>query len=138
MWIFIVLFFISLFFEGTVTLFPMSLCLLLLLGITFRNTPVFFLAFLGGLFLDSMFLRPLGLTSVVFILLLFLLFLYERKYEITSVPFVLIASFIASFLYLFIFQNTHIILRSLLAAIVGTGWYIIYKFVTVKNIQKNA
>jgi hypothetical protein len=101
-WLFILLT-ITIFLEGTVTTLPLVLVCLLCLTILLRNPFMFFIAFLSGFFLDVFAIRPVGQTSIFFLLVVLLIFLYQRKYEINSYPFVILASFIGSFFYLFMF-----------------------------------
>ena len=91
--------------QGAITPLPLVLlCLLYVTIIMRQGIPVFFLAFVTGLLLDTFALRPIGETSIFFLLFTFLVLLYQRKYEINSYQFVLVASFLGSLLYLSIFN----------------------------------
>src|SRR5882672_9795610 len=101
--LFLTIFFIALFLEGTVTNLPLVFVTLIVLTIAMRNLFLFVLAFFSGIFLDTFALRPLGETSIFLLLCVFLMLLYQRKYEINSYPFVFLASFVGSLIYLLTF-----------------------------------
>jgi len=101
--LFLIIFFIALFLEGTVTNLPLVFISLVIITIAMRNLFLFLLAFISGIFLDAFALRPLGETSIFLLLCVFLMLLYQRKYEINSYPFVSLASFVGSLIYLLIF-----------------------------------
>jgi len=98
-----IFFIISIFLEGTVTALPLVFISLVILTIATRNLFLFVLAFFAGILLDAFALRQIGLTSIFLLICVFLMLLYQRKYEINSYPFVLLASFVGSVVYLFIF-----------------------------------
>src|SRR4051812_14231819 len=106
--IFSVMLAIALLLEGTITTLPLVLVCLLCLGISRRDVVTFFIAFFVGFFLDVFTLHPIGKTSLFFVIFLFLVSLYQRKYEINSVPFVIVASFIGSLLFLWVFGQKNI------------------------------
>lgn len=91
--------------EGTVTFLPVTLLLLIFLTVKKRETWIFPLAFLSGIFLDMFYLNNLGLTSLFFLTLVFLIFLYERKFVISSPFFVLFFSLIAGLTFMFLFRG---------------------------------
>ena len=113
-----ILLIISIFLEGTVTSLPLVFLCLLCLTILLRDSWLFLVAFLAGIFLDTFALRPLGESSIFFLIVVFLILLYQRKYEINTYPFVLIASFVGSLIFLIIFAyNAAVILASVSAII---------------------
>lgn len=113
-----ILLLISIFLEGTVTSLPLVFLCLLCLTILLRDSWLFLVAFLAGIFLDTFALRPLGESSIFFLIVVFLILLYQRKYEINTYPFVLIASFVGSLIFLVIFAyNAAVILASVSAII---------------------
>ncbi|CAN5154789.1 hypothetical protein BH09PAT1_BH09PAT1_2120 [soil metagenome] len=94
---------IALVVEGTITSLPLVLLMLLICTTQLKTTDVFLSAFLAGVILDVLLVRPLGQTSFYFLMALFLIFMYERKYEITSPIFITIATFFLSLIYFIIF-----------------------------------
>jgi cell shape-determining protein MreD len=92
--------FIAIFFEATVVSLPLSFILLFCYSVLNRSGKVFATAFVTGLAIDILFLRPLGLTALYFLLFFTFVLLYQRKYEIRSYFFVTVGSFVGSYLYL--------------------------------------
>ena len=99
----LILLILSVILEGTVTALPLTVVILLCLTIVRRDAMVFLLAFIAGIFLDTLALRPLGGSSIFLITFIFLMLLYQRKYEIYSYQFVLAGSFLGAILFLLIF-----------------------------------
>ncbi|HVZ58325.1 MAG TPA: hypothetical protein VG935_01040 [Patescibacteria group bacterium] len=95
---------ISVIAEGILTSLPLVLISLILFTIRTRNHDVFFYAFISGIFLDILHVRPIGETSIFFAIVLLLIFLYERKFEISSLLFALLATLVSTSFYLLIFQ----------------------------------
>jgi cell shape-determining protein MreD len=103
--------------EGSLTSLPLTLVMLLCVTIIKRDETVFIAAFIAGVLLDVFALRQVGGTSLFFLLFIFLLLLYQRKYEIYSTPFVLVASFIGSALFLFVFGYGNVLGQAVLSTI---------------------
>lgn len=104
--------------EGTMTTLPLVLVCLLCLTILTRDTIVFLVAFVAGIFLDAFALRSIGGTSIFLLLFVFLILLYQRKYEIYSYQFVMVAAFIGSVLFLKMFGYDGILFQAGLVAII--------------------
>jgi len=117
-----------LFLEGTVLSLPLVLVLLLCITIVYKKVFVFPLAFFFGLLLDVLLVRPLGETSLFFCVFLLLILLYKRKYEIDSLLFVLFSSFVGSFVYLFLFKYTDVILQSIISCGIASLVYFFLHF----------
>ena len=124
---------ISVLLEGTVTTLPLVFVCLLCLTILQRNALIFFFAFVSGIFLDVFALRPLGETSIFLLTVTLLIILYQRKYEINSYPFVIIASFLGSFAFLFIFGYSDAFLQAGLCALIAIVLFAGVRLVTVKG-----
>ena len=132
MYILLAFLFLSVLFEGTITTLPLTLITLLVIAVMSRDTSVFPFAFIAGLLLDVLLLRPLGATGVFFILYFLLVFLYQRKYEITTVPFVLFASFFGTVVYTKFFGVDH----SFVGAVMSMIFAVLLFRVTVKLLGK--
>lgn len=122
----------AVFIEGTLTTIPLTLICLLCLMIVRRDAMIFPLAFLAGLLVDAMTLRPLGSTSLFLLTFVFLILLYQRKYEIYSYQFVMVASFVGSIVFMTLFGYENVVLQSLLSAIIGG---IIFGFIKLTSRQ---
>lgn len=121
------LFFVSLFLEGTVTTLPLVLLFLLALGIARQDEAVFVLALLAGILLDILALRPVGETGIFYVVFLFLVLLYDRKYEIHSLPFMVVSSFLGSFVYLLLFVRQEIFLQSVASVFLGVVIFLVFR-----------
>ena len=102
--------------ESTITTLPLMLICLLCFAIVRRDMIVFLIAFFVGIWFDIATVHPVGITSLFFLLFIFLVFLYQRKYEIDSYPFVVMAAFIGSGLFLFMFGYENILIKSGISA----------------------
>lgn len=113
--------------EGSVTTIPLVLVLLLNCAIVTKKPWIFALAFFCGLFLDAQLLNPIGKTSLFYLIFLAIVFLYEKKFDTQTFPFVFIASYLGSFIYLFIYGSRFLLLESLISAILGMifFWFLI-------------
>lgn len=110
---------ISILLEGTLLTLPLTLVCLICLTIFKRDTSVFAIAFIAGIFLDIFHVQPIGGTSIFFVCALFLILLYKKKYEIYSIPFVMLSTLFGSFLYLTIFKDSGAVLLSFVSAVVA-------------------
>ena len=122
----------SILLETTVTSIPFIFVLLFLLLVITRHGYVFVLAFLTGVVVDTLSLRPVGETSIYLLCFLFLVLLYRRKYEIYSFPFVILSSFFGSCLYLLILGGDSILLQGLICSFLSL---ILFSIVTITNRQ---
>ena len=112
-----ILFLLALIIEGVLTSVPLSFIVLLTFFILKRETYIFYIAFIAGIILDMLSIRPIGITSSYFLVVLFAVLLYERKFEIQTIIFVALASFFGSLGFLFITQEgSSIVLPAIVAA----------------------
>lgn len=102
---FVVLFFLIIL-ESSVTTLPFVLLFLIFYTVFTRSESVFLAAFIAGLVLDILLLRPIGVTSIFFLTIVFLILLYEKKFEIGTIYFVMIATFASSLIYLLFFPSS--------------------------------
>lgn len=112
--ILLLILFVFLFLEGSVTFVPLVFDAILVLYVLKREAWIFTLAFFAGLMLDVVYVRQFGQTSLFFLASLFLVFLYERKYEIKTKEFVFLFSFLAGGAYLYYFNRTILVTQTLL------------------------
>lgn len=126
----------ALFLEGTITTVPLVLIILLCLTLIKREPWIFALAFICGIILDTMTLRPFGLTSIFYLLFLYFVLLYDRKYEIASFPFVFFSSFFGSLLYVVIFERNILFFQALTGSIFAVLLYFLYKRVRLIRLKK--
>lgn len=105
--------------QGSLLSFPLVFILLLISAIKSRENWIFPLAFIAGLILDSLYLRPLGATSLFFLLFLFAIFTYEKKFEIDNLTFVFISSFLGSMIFFLVFGESQVLIKSLLSSILA-------------------
>lgn len=117
--------------EGSLFSFPFVFLFLLFLLLLSKNSLVFPLSFLGGIFLDVFAFRTIGLTSAFFLIFLFAVYQYGRKFEIKSTLFIVLSAFIGSFVYLSLFQSGFILQKALFTAFAA---FLISKFVIKKEI----
>ena len=130
MFLLFVIFFLFLILSSSLTTIPLSIAILVVCAVIFRESWVFFTAFLIGLFLDLSLTRPLGQTGLVFVLIMFLISLYERKFEAKTGTFVFISTFLGSLVYLMVFKYDNVLIQSLFGALLGI---LFFKFSTNKN-----
>lgn len=132
----LILLFVAVLIEGSLTTLPLTLVCLLCLTIIKRDDKVFITAFVAGLFLDIFALREVGGSSIFFLLFVFLILLYQRKYEIYSTQFVLVASFIGSALFLFIFGYGNVLGQAVLSTLIGSVLFLIIRLLGSDLAQK--
>ena len=130
MFLLFVIFFLFLILSSSLTTIPLSIAILVVCAVIFRESWVFFTAFLLGLFLDLSLTRPLGQTGLVFVLIMFVISLYERKFEAKTGTFVFISTFLGSLVYLMVFKYDNVLIQSLFGALLGI---LFFKFSTNKN-----
>jgi len=111
-----ILLLISFVLESTITTIPLLLICLLCFAIAKRDMTVFLIAFFVGIWFDIATVHPVGATSLFFLLFIFLVFLYQRKYEIDSYPFVIMAAFLGSGIFLFVFGYENILFKAGISA----------------------
>ena len=116
--IFILFFLLIIAFSGITTI-PFAIALLVAAAVLFKESWVFFVAFLLGLFLDLLLLRPLAQTSLFFVFFIFIIWLYERKFETQTLTFVFAATFLGSLIYLKVFGYSNILMQSLVSALIA-------------------
>lgn len=103
--------------EGSVISFPFVFLFLIFFSLRNRTPWVFIFAFLGGILLDSFYLRTIGFTSVFFLIFIFGVLLYERKFEIGSSFFLFASVLLGSFLYFSIFHGSLVWQKTLITLI---------------------
>lgn len=123
---------VAIFLEGSITTLPVVLLMLLIITVVIRQSFVFGVAFLSGVLLDLLIMRPVGQTSVVLVLFVLFVRLYERKFEIETVPFVLFASGLGTLLYGLIFGIPNLLLE-VGGAMIGSTLF----FLAVETFRKN-
>jgi cell shape-determining protein MreD len=112
--------------EGTLSLIPLVFVILLNLLIIKRDNSIFYIAFLAGIVLDLLSVRPVGLTSAYLVTFFLAVLLYERKFEIKSFFFITLASFFGSLGLLFLTSfSSVIILQAIVATCISL---IVFKF----------
>lgn len=87
------------FLEGTVFPFPVVLIFVLSWAAVSSGRSPVFTAFLSGVLIDLLTIRPLGTTALFFLGLTFVFSLYQRKYTATHLTFFLPAIVLAVVLY---------------------------------------
>lgn len=127
--------FIAVLLEATIVQIPLSFILLLVFSILNRSGKVFLTAFLTGILLDVMTVRPIGSTSIYFLAFLAVLLLYQRKYEIRSYLFVTVSSFAGVYLYLLLFSNGSFV-QSILSSIIAIVIFTLGESVKRKALRK--
>jgi cell shape-determining protein MreD len=119
--------FVSILFEGVLTTMPLAFILLLCYDVLNRSGKVFFSAFLTGLLIDLITVRPLGSTSIFFLLFFATILLYQKKYEIRSYPFVIVSSLVGSYLYLLLLSGNNSIGQALISSLLAVAIFSIGK-----------
>jgi len=126
---------VALLFEGTITSLPLVLVALIITATKLRNTDIFLIAFIAGVILDVLLVRPIGQTSVYFLIILFLIFLYERKYEVASSLFVIIATFFSSVVYFIFFQTPQSLIQAVTATVLSFAGFTILQIIAKRKIR---
>ena len=119
----IVLLLLSFVAQGVSTTLPISLLMLLLSYVVFREEWVFVVGLFGGLIVDVLAVNTIGYSSMYLIGFLLVVSLYERKFEIQTREFVFIASFIGSIVYFLLFSAKIGIVESIVVAVCGIGLF---------------
>lgn len=109
---------ISLILQGSLVSFPLVFVSLFVFAVKTKSNYIFIIAFVLGLILDSLYLKPLGMTSLFFLLLFFAVFIYERKFEINSLSFIFIFSFVGSMVLFLLLGDSSVLLKSLITSVV--------------------
>lgn len=118
---------IAFFLESTLTTLPLLFLALLLCYVTKKDSILFPLAFLFGLFIDITMVRSLGYSSLFFVVFLFIIFSYERKFEVQSTSFIFFASLLGSAGYIFLLSDKDVVLHALLTASLTTILFAVIK-----------
>ena len=129
MFLLFVIFFLFLILSSSLTTIPLSIIILVVCAVIFRESWVFFAAFLLGLYLDLILIKPLGYTSLMLTIFVFLIRLYERKFETQTISFVLLSSFLGSLIYLKVFGYSNILAQSLVSSLLAI---LLFKFLLSK------
>lgn len=131
--LFLLSLFLAIILEGGVISIPLVFNMLLLWLIQTRDSGVFFLAFISGIFLDTVLVQRIGLSSSYFIVALFITALYEKKFETQTVAFVLISSFVGSFGYLLITHQSYVLQQAMVSAVLSALVFYTIRMHTNKN-----
>lgn len=132
MWFFATLFFLLAIDILGITALPLLFLLLLAIFFKEKRSWIFIFAFLSGLALDVLLIRPFGQTSLFFVIFIFVLLLYGQKFEIQNSSFMVIATFLGELLYLFLFNYNHIVQQALISSLAAfLLWKIIRKITLV-------
>lgn len=113
--------------EATVVSLPLAFILLLCYSILNRSGKVFISSFVIGLILDITSIRTLGSTSIYFLLFFAFVLLYQRKYEIRSYPFVIASSFVGSYAYLLLLNDSVSVLQAVISSAFSAAIFAIGK-----------
>lgn len=111
--------------EGMFTSMPIFLSSLLIYYIATQSSRIFLLGFIFGIFLDLLKLHVLGISSIYFVIILFLVSLYRRKFEIATIPFVFFSSFFGSIGYLLLFNESSVVVQSVVSAVIAVVMFIV-------------
>lgn len=103
--------------EAFVLPIPLVLLAVIFFAVYQKKPWIFFVAIFAGLVLDSLFFRPIGVTSLFFLFVLGTIFLYGRKFEIQNMAFILTMIGVSSLLYLLIFGASNLFLQLFLSII---------------------
>lgn len=87
--------FLLAFIQATASSLPFTMVSLVLLAIYWGGERVFLLAFLAGIFLDVLEVRPVGSTSTIFLLTTLMISVYRRRFIVTNLLFVVISIFLS-------------------------------------------
>ncbi len=129
---FIFLFFITLL-ESSLNVVPLTLLFLLCFTLAQQSALIFPVAFIAGILLDILSVRPLGETGLFYILFLFFILLYQRKYEITTVPFVFFTSFFGCLLFFLIFGFSNLFIQLFLSIVLAILIFLTGSFLRKKE-----
>lgn len=130
----IILMFILIPMQALVSTIPLTLSPLIIGTILLKKSSVLIVATICGYILDALSFRPVGLSSVFFLIILSIIMLYQRKFEINKIPFVATVSFVASILYLIIFQYQSVFF----SACITTGFSAILWVIFTTSSKKTA
>lgn len=133
----LVLLFLAILVESSITTIPIVLSIILILYIFTKSPWVFLAAFISGLFLDIFSVRTLGQTSLFLITFLFIITLYERKFEIATNYFVLFSSFFGSLIFLIIFGYNYAFPAALASSIFAFLTFRLSGVFSSKNLSQN-
>lgn len=126
--ILLILLFIAILLESTITTLPLVFIVLLCGAVVYKQTGVLIAALIAGVILDMLLFRIIGVTSIFLLAALMLAFLYERKFEIQSIPFVAVFSFFGSLIYCFIFIKSEVLLQGLVSCILTVSLFLLLQF----------
>lgn len=119
-----VFFIFLLFVHATILSVPIFVSALLLVYIFKKESWAFPLGFLGGIFLDIMTVRDLGISSLFLLFFVLIIALYQNKFEIKTIPFVLLATFLGTLFYLILFDYNFVLGQSLINAFLAGGIFL--------------
>ena len=121
--------------ESTILSLPLTLCMLFVLYIVYRQSLLFAIAFSMGLLIDIFLLRTIGMSSMFFVVAIFIVFLYERKFETQTFPFVVFSSFLGSIIYMVVFGYGFLLSQGFLTALIAAGVFALVKKRTKRTYE---
>ena len=122
--IILLLFFI--FLESAIVSIPLTLIFLLCLMTIEKKRYVLVLGFVGGLLLDVLLIRQVGVSALMFVFFLFLVMSYQKKFEIASYYFTVISAFFASLLYVLFFRIPYPFFQATAGAILAILFFALF------------
>ncbi|MBI3985001.1 MAG: hypothetical protein HY344_03625 [Candidatus Levybacteria bacterium] len=129
----IILLFIALILENSITTIPFTIAILVVSTVIFRDYSIFLLFFIFGIFLDILSFSQIGLSSLFFTFLVFLILIYEKKFEIYNRYFIAFATALSSLTFLLLFQRGNVIIQSLVSMLISLVLFEIFKKLTKKQ-----
>lgn len=131
-------FFFAILFEASLFSIPFALPFLLLFFVLHKKPSVFAMAFIIGLILDILHIRPLGMTSLFYLLLLLIVLLYDRKFEVISFPFLIGATVVSVIIYSILFSTPFIFGQIFFLSGMTAGGFFIYQKFFKKQVQSSS
>jgi hypothetical protein len=125
-WLFGILFILSAFFEANIASYPLWIPLFLIVIVSYRAEAVFTISLIGGVLLDILLVRSLGVTGLLGLFVALLCFAYERKYQVRSLTFIVIASMLLCVIYCLVFAVPALLLKTIIIGLFSLPMYFIY------------
>jgi cell shape-determining protein MreD len=130
-YIIVLLFLLALLLESTITRLPLSLVLLLIFFVHRKSSGIFIMAFFLGMLVDILTVRRVGMSSLFFVVFIFLVYLYDRKYEIDTMQFAMIATAVASTIYISLYSSNNLFLQVIVCTAMGGLTFSIFKLLRI-------
>ncbi|PIT89209.1 MAG: hypothetical protein COU27_01550 [Candidatus Levybacteria bacterium CG10_big_fil_rev_8_21_14_0_10_36_7] len=114
------------FIEGSIISFPIIFLLSIILFMLFPNNKTFITIFLISIIADSLYLRPLGISSLILFAIFLFFNLYKNIFEMKNYLLIAFSSTFFTFMYAYFFSySTNIILHLIFFIIGLTIFYIL-------------